>query len=204
MNLRQKFDEMMAEGLEEEIRSVADSTNIINADTAPILPVIAKLADSDPFIAGAFLLGQDADGEAELLLTEPDETDPGVPTEKLLSWMKQTMFMEGLMECESPCELLLDFNMGLVATAKDFTDAESMGWEAVFEEIKNYQRSTNRRALNQIPGKGQIQNLLIDVLKSMMQDISKNLDAYLDDTTVEMEVSDEMPDYPDEFKSEWS
>ena len=65
MSLRQKFDEMMAEGLEEEIRSVADSTNIVNAETAPILPVIAKLPDSEPFIAGAFLLGQDSAGEAE-------------------------------------------------------------------------------------------------------------------------------------------
>ena len=45
------------------------------------------------------------------------------------------------MECDSPCELLLDFNMAVVATAKDFSDAESMGWEALFAEIKNYERA---------------------------------------------------------------
>jgi len=203
MSLRQKFDEMMAEGLEEEIRSVAETTNIVNSESAPILPVIAQLPDSEPFIAGAFLLGQDAEGEAELLLTEPDETDPGVPTEKLLSWLKQTMFMEGLMEYDSPCELLLDFNMAVVATAKDFTDAESLGWDAVFMEIKNYERSTNRRALNQIAGKGQIQNLLIDVLKSMMKDISNNLDAYLEETE-EISIEESDPEWSDDFKSEWA
>ena len=74
MNLRQRFEEMMAEGLEEEIRSVADESDISNAATAPILPVIAKLSDTEPFIAGAFLLGQNSMGEPELILTEPAKT----------------------------------------------------------------------------------------------------------------------------------
>lgn len=204
MNLRQRFDDMMAEGLEEEIRNVADATDIVNAATAPILPVIAKLPDSEPFIAGAFLLGQDSDGEPDLLLTEPDETDPEVPTEKLLAWIKRTMAMEGLMECDSPCELLLDFNMAVVATAKDFSDAESMGWEALFAEIKNYERSTNRRALRQIAGKGQIQNLLIDVLKSMMKDFAVNLESFMDEAAeVNLDAPETEPKFSDSFVEEW-
>ena len=59
MSLRGKFEEMMASGLEEEIRSVGEESGIVNAKTAPILHVIAKLDNTDPFIAGAFLLGQD-------------------------------------------------------------------------------------------------------------------------------------------------
>jgi len=205
MNLRQRFEEMMAEGLEEEIRSVADESDISNAATAPILPVIAKLSDTEPFIAGAFLLGQNSMGEPELILTEPAENDPDLPSEKLISWINSTMSMEGISECDSVAEMLLDFNRAVVATQKDFSDADLMGWDYVFTEILNYRRSNNRRSLRKIAGSGAIQNLLVDVLKNMMRDFAHNLDAYLTEAgkEVELQVKDAELQFPDNFQEEW-
>lgn len=204
MNLKQRFDEMMAEGLEEEIRSVAEESDISNAATAPILPVIAKLDTTDPFIAGAFLLGQNSMGEPELILTEPSEDDPDLPSQELVSWINSTMAMEGITDCDSVAELLLDFNRAVVATQKDFSDADLMGWDYVFTEIRNYRRSTNRRSLRQIAGSGAIQNLLVDVLKSMMRDFAVNLDAFIEKAeTVELQSEGDELGFSDDFQEEW-
>jgi hypothetical protein len=204
MNLKQRFDEMMAEGLEEEIRAVAEESDISNAATAPILPVIAKLDTTEPFIAGAFLLGQNSMGEPELILTEPSEDDPDLPSQELVSWINSTMAMEGITDCDSVAELLLDFNRAVVATQKDFSDADLMGWDYVFTEIRNYRRSTNRRSLRQIAGSGAIQNLLVDVLKSMMRDFAVNLDAFIEEAeTVELQSEGDELGFSDDFQEEW-
>lgn len=204
MNLKQRFDEMMAEGLEEEIRAVAEESDISNAATAPILPVIAKLDTTEPFIAGAFLLGQNSMGEPELILTEPSEDDPDLPSQELVSWINSTMAMEGITDCDSVAELLLDFNRAVVATQKDFSDADLMGWDYVFTEIRNYRRSTNRRSLRQIAGSGAIQNLLADVLKSMMRDFAVNLDAFIEKAeTVELQSEGDELGFSDNFQEEW-
>jgi hypothetical protein len=204
MNLKQRFDEMMAEGLEEEIRAVAEESDISNAATAPILPVIAKLDTTEPFIAGAFLLGQNSMGEPELILTEPSEDDPDLPSQELVSWINSTMAMEGITDCDSVAELLLDFNRAVVATQKDFSDADLMGWDYVFTEIRNYRRSTNRRSLRQIAGSGAIQNLLADVLKSMMRDFAVNLDAFIEKAeTVELQSEGDELGFSDDFQEEW-
>jgi len=204
MNLKQRFDEMMAEGLEEEIRAVAEESDISNAATAPILPVIAKLDNTEPFIAGAFLLGQNSMGEPELILTEPSEDDPDLPSQELVSWINSTMAMEGITDCDSVAELLLDFNRAVVATQKDFSDADLMGWDYVFTEIRNYRRSTNRRSLRQIAGSGAIQNLLVDVLKSMMRDFAVNLDAFIEEAeTVELQSEGDELGFSDDFQEEW-
>lgn len=204
MNLKQRFDEMMAEGLEEEIRAVAEESDISNAATAPILPVIAKLDTTEPFIAGAFLLGQNSMGEPELILTEPSEDDPDLPSQELVSWINSTMAMEGITDCDSVAELLLDFNRAVVATQKDFSDADLMGWDYVFTEIRNYRRSTNRRSLRQIAGSGAIQNLLVDVLKSMMRDFAVNLDAFIEKAeTVELQSEGDELGFSDDFQEEW-
>lgn len=204
MNLKQRFDEMMAEGLEEEIRSVAKESDISNAATAPILPVIAKLETTEPFIAGAFLLGQNSLGEPELILTEPSEDDPDVPTKELVSWINSTMAMEGINDCDSPAELLLDFNRAVVATQKDFSDADLMGWDYVFTEIRNYRRSNNRRSLQKIAGSGNIQNLFVDVLKSMMRDFAVNLDAFIKEAdSIELQADTAEPNFPEKFQEEW-
>jgi hypothetical protein len=204
MNLKQRFDEMMAEGLEEEIRSVAEESDISNAATAPILPVIAKLDTTDPFIAGAFLLGQNSMGEPELILTEPAEDDPDVPSKELISWVKSTMAMEGISDCDSVAELLLDFNRAVVATQKDFSDADLMGWDYVFTEIRNYRRSNNRRSLQKIASTGAVKNLLMDVLKGMMRDFAVNLDAFIQNAeTVELRAEEAEPVFPEQFQEEW-
>jgi len=44
---------------------------------------------------------------------------------------------------------------------------------------------------------------LIDVLKSMMKDISNNLDAYLEETE-EISIEESDPEWSDDFKSEWA
>ena len=204
MNLKQRFDEMMAEGLEEEIRSVAEESDISNAATAPILPVIAKLDTTDPFIAAAFLLGQNSMGEPELILTEPAEDDPDVPSKELISWVKSTMAMEGISDCDSVAELLLDFNRAVVATQKDFSDADLMGWDYVFTEIRNYRRSNNRRSLQKIASTGAVKNLLMDVLKGMMRDFAVNLDAFIQNAeTVELRAEEAEPVFPEQFQEEW-
>ncbi len=204
MNLKQRFDQMMAEGLEEEIRSVAEESDISNADTAPILPVIAKLDNTEPFIAGAFLLGQNSMGEPELILTEPAEDDPDLPSEQLISWINSTMAMEGVSECDSVAELLLDFNRAVVATQKDFSDADLMGWDYVFTEIGNYRRSTNRRSLRQIAGTGAIKNLLVDVLKNMMRDFAVNLEAFAEAAEeIELQADEAEIGFSENFQEEW-
>ena len=115
------------------------------------------------------------------------------------------MSMEGISECDSVAEMLLDFNRAVVATQKDFSDADLMGWDYVFTEILNYRRSNNRRSLRKIAGSGAIQNLLVDVLKNMMRDFAHNLDAYLTEAgkEVELQVKDAELQFPDNFQEEW-
>ena len=74
-------------------------------------------------------MGQDEEGDAQLLCTEPaeDQLPDGV-----MEWVKEIMVMEGIMEEESICELLLDFQMAVVANDFDFQEANSIGWDYKF------------------------------------------------------------------------
>jgi|TARA_B100000902_G_scaffold5297_1_gene6894 hypothetical protein len=206
MSLRGKFEEMMAQGLEEEIRSVGEESGIVNAKTAPILPVIAKLENTEPFIVGAFLLGQDEHGEADLMLTEPDLQDPELPNKEIQAWMNSVMIMEGLKDCDSPAELLLDFNRAVIATAKEFSDAEVMGWAPIFEEVLNYRRSNNRRSLRQVAAVGNIRELLKQALQNMMSEFAHHLNNF-DMKAADLDVQsflDEDTEFSSDFQGEWA
>ena len=129
--MKSQFMEMMQNGLEEQIRETAKEGNITNWREATIVPVIGLIPEvtETPFIAGAYLLGQDEEGDAQLLCTEPaeDQLPDGV-----MEWVKEIMVMEGIMEEESICELLLDFQMAVVANDFDFQEANSIGWDYKF------------------------------------------------------------------------
>ena len=175
--MKSQFIEMMQNGLEAQIRETAKEGNITNWKEATIVPVIGFIHEvtEEPFIAGAYLLGQDDEGDAQLLCTEPaeDQLPDGV-----MEWVKSIMVMEGIMEEESICELLLDFQMAVVANDFDFQEANKLGWGALFEQVRDRTRSTNRRALAKIAEMDQIRDALKEMLSTFLGDLSEGLDNW--------------------------
>ncbi len=114
--------------------------------------------------------------------------------------------MEGLNECDSPAELLLDFNRAVIATAKEFSDAEVMGWAPIFEEVLNYRRSNNRRNLRQVAAVGNIRELLKQALQNMMSEFAHHLNNF-DMKAADLDVNsylDADTEFSSEFQGEWA
>jgi len=205
-SMKSQFIEMMQNGLEEQIRDTAREGNISNWKEATIVPVIGFIPEvtEKPFIAGAYLLGQDEEGDAQLLCTEPaeDQLPDGV-----MEWVKSIMVMEGIMEEESICELLLDFHMAVVANDFDFQEANAIGWEAFFEQIRGRTRSTNRRALSKIAEMGQIRDALKEMLSNFLGDLAEGLDNWnekIKETAfVSLKDPTENGGFSPEFAGEW-
>ena len=204
--MKSQFMEMMQNGLEEQIRETAKEGNITNWREATIVPVIGLIPEvtETPFIAGAYLLGQDDEGDAQLLCTEPaeDQLPDGV-----MEWVKAIMVMEGIMEEESICELLLDFQMAVVANDFDFQEANSIGWDAFFEQVRGRQRSTNRRALSKIAEMGQVRDALKEMLSNFLGDLAKGLDNWQEkiNESTQVNLADPTADggFSSEFAGEW-
>ena len=204
--MKSQFMEMMQNGLEEQIRETAKEVNITNWREATIVPVIGLIPEvtETPFIAGAYLLGQDDEGDAQLLCTEPaeDQLPDGV-----MEWVKAIMVMEGIMEEESICELLLDFQMAVVANDFDFQEANSIGWDAFFEQVRGRQRSTNRRALSKIAEMGQVRDALKEMLSNFLGDLAKGLDNWQEkiNESSQVNLADPTADggFSSEFTGEW-
>jgi|TARA_R110000824_G_scaffold12886_2_gene56161 hypothetical protein len=203
--MKSQFKEMLQNGLEEQIRETAKDGNISNWKSATIVPVIGfieKITDT-PFIAGAYLLGQDEEGDAQLLCTEPSD---GQLPDGVMEWVKSIMLMEGLEEEESICELLLDFHMAVVANDFDFQDANLMGWESVFEQIRTQKRSTNRRALSKIAEMGVIRDALKEMLSTFLGDLAEGLDNWTEkikDTSFTPVAELNESGFSEEFIGEW-
>ena len=203
--MKSQFKEMLQNGLEEQIRETAKDGNISNWKSATIVPVIGfieKITDT-PFIAGVYLLGQDEEGDAQLLCTEPSD---GQLPDGVMEWAKSIMLMEGLEEEESICELLLDFHMAVVANDFDFQDANLMGWESVFEQIRTQKRSTNRRALSKIAEMGQIRDALKEMLSTFLGDLAEGLDNWTEkikDTSFTPVAELNESGFSEEFIGEW-
>ena len=203
MNMKNQFMEMMENGLEEQIRETAKEGNITNWREATIVPVIGLIPEvtETPFIAGAYLLGQDDEGGAQLLCTEPAEDQ--LP-DLVMEWVKGIMVMEGIIEQESICELLLDFQMAVVANDFDFQEANSIGWDAFFEQVRGRQRSTNRRALSKIAEMGQIRDDLKEMLSNFLGDLAKGLDNWQEKINQSTRVILTDPTVDDGFSSEFT
>jgi len=207
-DVRKQFKKMLKDGLEEQIRETAKSGYITNWKDATIIPVIGFIPSvtSEAFIAGAFLLGQDEDGEAEILCTEPsDEQYPA----GVIEWKNKMMQMEGIMDGESICELLLDFQMAVVANDFDFNDAKLNGWESIFEQIRNHERSTNRRSLATIAEMGQIRDALKELLSNFLGDLAEGIDNWqekLNPDAINITSKDFNEDgtFSTEFTGEWA
>tara|TARA_R110000803_G_scaffold1049_6_gene3566 strand:- start:4979 stop:5608 length:630 start_codon:yes stop_codon:yes gene_type:complete len=207
-DVRKQFKEMLKDGLEDQIRETAKSGYISNWKDATIIPVIGFIPSvtSEAFIAGAFLLGQDEDGEAELLCTEPsDEQYPA----GVIEWKTKMMQMEGIRDGESICELLLDFQMAVVANDFDFNDAKLNGWESIFEQIRNHERSTNRRSLATIAEMGQIRDALKELLSNFLGDLAEGIDNWqekLNPDAINIASKDFNEDgtFSTEFTGEWA
>jgi len=176
-DVKEQFKQMLQDGLEDQIRETAKGGDISNWKDATIIPVIGFIptVTSNAFIAGAFLLGQDEDGEAEILCTEPSEDQY---PEGVVEWKTKIMLMEGIVEQDSICELLLDFQMAVVAHDFDFHEAKLTGWEPIFEQIRNHERSTNRRALSTIAEMGQIRDALKGLLSEFLGELANGLDNW--------------------------
>jgi hypothetical protein len=207
-DVRKQFKKMLKDGLEEQIRETAKSGYITNWKDATIIPVIGFIPSvtSKAFIAGAFLLGQDEDGEAEILCTEPD--DEQYPA-GVIEWKNKMMQMEGIMDGESICELLLDFQMAVVANDFDFNDAKLNGWESIFEQIRNHERSTNRRSLATIAEMGQIRDALKELLSNFLGDLAEGIDNWqekLNPDAINITSKDFNEDgtFSTEFTGEWA
>ena len=203
MNMKNQFMEMMENGLEEQIRETAKEGNITNWREATIVPVIGLIPEvtETPFIAGAYLLGQDDEGGAQLLCTEPAEDQ--LP-DLVMEWVKGIMVMEGIIEQESICELLLDFQMAVVANDFDFQEANSIGWDAFFEQVRGRQRSTNRRALSKIAEMGQVRDALKEMLSNFLGDLAKGLDNWQEKINQSTRVILTDPTVDDGFSSEFT
>ena len=201
--MKSQFIEMMQNGLEEQIRETAKEGNISNWKEATIVPVIGFIHNvtDKPFIAGAYLLGQDDEGGAQLLCTEPAEDQ--LP-DLVMEWVKGIMVMEGIIEQESICELLLDFQMAVVANDFDFQEANSIGWDAFFEQVRGRQRSTNRRALSKIAEMGQIRDDLKEMLSNFLGDLAKGLDNWQEKINQSTRVILTDPTVDDGFSSEFT
>ena len=201
--MKSQFMEMMQNGLEEQIRETAKEGNITNWREATIVPVIGLIPEvtETPFIAGAYLLGQDDEGGAQLLCTEPAEDQ--LP-DLVMEWVKGIMVMEGIIEQESICELLLDFQMAVVANDFDFQEANSIGWDAFFEQVRGRQRSTNRRALSKIAEMGQIRDDLKEMLSNFLGDLAKGLDNWQEKINQSTRVILTDPTVDDGFSSEFT
>ena len=204
--MKSQFIEMMQNGLEEQIRETAKEGNISNWKEATIVPVIGFIHNvtDKPFIAGAYLLGQDDEGDAQLLCTEPAEEQ--LP-DGVMEWVKEIMVMEGIMEEESICELLLDFQMAVVANDFDFQEANSIGWEVFFEQLREHKRSTNRRALSKIAEMGQIRDALKEMLSNFLGDLAEGLDNWQekinDSAYVNLKSPVEDGGFSSKFAGEW-
>lgn len=204
--MKSQFTEMMQNGLESQIRETAKEGNITNWKEATIVPVIGFIPEltEKPFIAGAYLLGQDEEGDAQLLCTEPAEEQ--LP-DGVMEWVKSIMVMEGILEEESICELLLDFRMAVVANDFDFQEANSIGWASFFEQLRNNKRSTNRRALSKIAEMGQIRDALRDMLSNFLGDLAEGLDNWQEKINESAYVSLKSPTenggFSSEFAGEW-
>ena len=204
--MKSQFIEMLQNGLEEQIRETAKEGNISNWKEATIVPVIGYIPEvtEEPFIAGAYLLGQDEEGDAQLLCTEPaeDQLPDGV-----MAWVKSIMVMEGMMAEESICELLLDFQMAVVANDFDFQEANSIGWVAFFEQIRGRTRSTNRRALSKIAEMGQIRDALKEMLSTFLGDLAEGLynwnEKIKETAYVSLKDPTENGGFTSEFAGEW-
>ena len=204
--MKSQFIEMMQNGLEEQIRETAKDGNITNWKEATIVPVIGFIHEvtEEPFIAGAYLLGQDDEGDAQLLCTEPaeDQLPDGV-----MEWVKSIMVMEGILEEESICELLLDFQMAVVANDFDFQEANKLGWGALFEQVRDRTRSTNRRALAKIAEMDQIRDALKEMLSTFLGDLSEGLDNWQtklkDSSYVSLTEPTEESGFSTDFTGEW-
>tara|TARA_R110001592_G_scaffold155249_1_gene384951 strand:- start:168 stop:803 length:636 start_codon:yes stop_codon:yes gene_type:complete len=204
--MKSQFIEMMQNGLEEQIRETAKDGNISNWKEATIVPVIGFIHEvtEKPFIAGAYLLGQDEEGDAQLLCTEPaeDQLPDGV-----MEWVKSIMVMEGIMEEESICELLLDFQMAVVANDFDFQEANTLGWSALFQQVRDRTRSTNRRALAKIAEMDQIRDALKEMLSTFLGDLSEGLDNWQtklkDSAYVSLTEPKEDGGFSTDFTGEW-
>jgi len=174
--MKKVFTEMLAEGLEEQIRLTAKEGDITNWETATILPVIGFIPkETEVFIAGAYLLGQNETGEARLLCVEPCEEDLA---EGVMQWVQNMMLLEGMVEVDNICELLLDFQMAIVATDFDFATAEKEGWDELFTQVRDRKRSTNRRALSKVAEMGQFRDALKGLLNSFLGDLAQGLDNW--------------------------
>jgi len=208
-DVKEQFKQMLKDGLEDQIRETAKGGDISNWKDATIIPVIGFIPSvtSEAFIAGAYLLGQDEDGDAELLCTEPsDEHYP----EGVIEWKTNIMRMEGIMEQESVCELLLDFQMAVVANDFDFQEAKIKGWEPIFEQIRNHERSTNRRSLSTIAEMGQIRDALKELLSNFLGDLAEGLDNWQEKVNPENTINIGSKDFNEDgtfstdFTGEWA
>ena len=207
--MKKLFNEMLESGLESQIRETAKEGKIINWDNATIVPVMGLIPDitESVFIAGAFLLGQNENGEAQLLCIEPNEDN--LP-EGVIEWAQNMMLMEGISEQESVCELLLDFQMAVVATDFEFQTAEEIGWNQIFEDILQRKRSTNRRALSKVAEMGQIRDALKEMLSMFLGDLADGIDNWSinlgmgKSVYVSMNDPSEKGGFSEEFGGEWS
>jgi len=208
--MKKLFNEMLESGLESQIRETAKEGKIINWDNATIVPVMGFIPDitKKVFIAGAYLLGQNEDGEAQLLCIEPHEDN--LPN-GVMEWAQNMMLMEGIVDEESICELLLDFQMAVVATDFEFQNAEETGWNQIFEDILQRKRSTNRRALSKIAEMGQIRDALKEMLSMFLGDLAEGIDNWAENLGMGKSIYvsmndpiDESNGFSEEFNGEWS
>ena len=208
--MKKLFNEMLESGLESQIRETAKEGKIINWDNATIVPVMGFIPDitKKVFIAGAYLLGQNEGGEAQLLCIEPHEDN--LPN-GVIEWAQNMMLIEGIVEQESICELLLDFQMAVVATDFEFQNAEETGWNQIFEDILQRKRSTNRRALSKIAEMGQIRDALKEMLSMFLGDLAEGIDNWAENLGMGKSIYvsmndpiDESNGFSEEFNGEWS
>jgi hypothetical protein len=206
--MKKEFLEMLEQGLEEQIRLTAKEGDISNWENATILPVIGFIPNkTEVFIAGAYLLGQNEGGEARLLCVEPCEEELATG---VMEWVQNIMLLEGLNEVENICELLLDFQMAVVATDFDFVTAEKEGWEDLFTQVRERKRSTNRRALSKVAEMGQFRDALKGLLNTFLGDLAEGLDHWTQQLnpgqkSVYVSLNDPTTDggFDSEFSEEW-
>ena len=121
------------------------------------------------------ILDQNESGEARLLCVEPCEEDLA---DGVMEWVQNMMLLEGLIEIDNVCELLLDFQMAVVATDFDFATAEKEGWENLFTQVRERKRSTNRRALSKVAEMGQFRDALKGLLNTFLGELAEGLDHW--------------------------
>ena len=96
--------------------------------------------------------------------------------------------------------------MAVVANDFDFQDANLMGWESVFEQIRTQKRSTNRRALSKIAEMGVIRDALKEMLSTFLGDLAEGLDNWTEkikDTSFTPVAELNESGFSEEFIGEW-